>query len=50
MQTNTHAAEGMVQILRKWVGSNAGLLVDVYCGSGLLGLSLADRFDSVTGD
>jgi 23S rRNA (uracil1939-C5)-methyltransferase len=66
MQTNTHAAEGMVKLLLEWMDvtpakagvqtgfpltarGNDGMLVDVYCGSGLLGLSLAGRFGSVAG-
>jgi len=54
MQTNTHAAEGMIKKLGEWVGVSAtgptnGTLVDVYCGSGLLGLSLARHFGSVAG-
>jgi len=48
MQTNTHAAEMMVRELASWVEAS-GLLVDVYCGSGLLGLSFARRFDRLTG-
>lgn len=49
MQTNTRAAEEMVKTLREWAGTSHGALIDVYCGSGLLGLSLADRFGSVAG-
>ncbi len=92
MQTNTHAAEGMITVLKRWIRSSlfpsplagegrvggvyyhpdthrspfpspppqgerergdsfgrVGTLIDLYCGSGAIGLSLADEFESVIG-
>lgn len=47
MQTNTRAAELMIEVLKKWmVGSK---LIDLYCGSGAIGLSLSSMFDEVIG-
>jgi 23S rRNA (uracil1939-C5)-methyltransferase len=52
MQTNTHAAEKMIGVLKAWmVDSPAGsnVLFDLYCGTGVIGLNLADRFSRVIG-
>lgn len=50
MQTNTHAAEGMIRLLRGWVGEEESqALIDLYCGSGAIGLNLADKCQKVIG-
>ncbi len=48
MQTNTRAAEMMIDVLRRWIVSGK-TLIDVYCGSGAIGLSLAKYFQEVIG-
>lgn len=49
-QTNTLAAERLVQTLREMVHQLPGLsLLDLYCGAGTLGLALASRFERVLG-
>ncbi len=48
MQTNTHAAEMMIGVLRRWIHSSK-TLIDLYCGSGAIGLSLAKDFEQVIG-
>lgn len=48
MQTNTRAAETMIELLRTWAGYGDTLL-DLYCGTGTIGLNLADVFISVRG-
>lgn len=49
-QTNTLATEGLYRLLRErltaWGG---GALLDLYCGSGGIALTLADLFDRVIG-
>ena len=54
MQTNTRAAERMIDLLRSWsvedgAGGAAKVLIDLYCGSGAIGLNLASAFDEVIG-
>ncbi len=49
MQTNTHAAEGMIDVLRGWIKPSEGILLDLYCGAGTLGLNMADLFKNVIG-
>ncbi len=54
MQTNTHAAERMVDLIRSWsledgASSASKTLIDLYCGSGAIGLNLASSFDEVIG-
>lgn len=53
MQTNTHAAEKMVDILREWTDEiptqDRRALCDLYCGAGTIGLNLADLFENVVG-
>ncbi|MEO0651216.1 MAG: 23S rRNA (uracil(1939)-C(5))-methyltransferase RlmD [Planctomycetota bacterium] len=49
-QTNTRAAEGMLT----WIGERlsderGGVLHDLYCGAGAIGLTLAARFERVVG-
>lgn len=48
-QTNTHATEGLYGILAEWGASIRGALLDLYCGSGGITLSLARSFDRVIG-
>jgi len=49
-QTNTWGAEVLISAARRLLGARAGgHLLDLYCGAGTLGLSLADRFDRLTG-
>lgn len=54
MQTNTRAAEKMILLLKTWSEEDAAsaprrTLVDLYCGSGAIGLNLATSFDEVLG-
>jgi len=54
MQTNTRAAERMVDLLRSWSDEDGAslsrkTLIDLYCGSGAIGLNLASAFDEVIG-
>ncbi|MCG3205388.1 MAG: 23S rRNA (uracil-C(5))-methyltransferase RlmCD [Elusimicrobia bacterium] len=50
MQTNTRAAEMMLEVLREWIEIGHGqTLIDLYCGSGAIGLSLSKSFDEVIG-
>lgn len=49
MQTNTRAAEMMINLLRGWGESSGGVLIDLYCGSGAIGLSLSKSFEEVIG-
>jgi 23S rRNA (uracil1939-C5)-methyltransferase len=48
MQTNTHAAERMIDLLKAEIGVGDTLL-DLYCGTGALGLSLSGQFIQVIG-
>ncbi len=48
MQTNTHAAERMIELLKAEIGVGDTLL-DLYCGTGALGLSLSGQFIQVVG-
>lgn len=51
-QTNTSQAEQLVQVLRNWAASlpaPRGVLYDLYCGGGALGLALEDLFDGLVG-
>lgn len=47
MQTNTHAAERLIDILSRWIDDDrgSGAFVDFYCGCGMLGLNVARRFE-----
>jgi len=54
MQTNTRAAERMIDLLYMWsvedgASSPRRVLIDLYCGSGAIGLNLASSFDEVLG-
>jgi len=51
MQTNTLAAEGMIELLVRWLGKEAGgeILLDLYCGSGPIGLNLCPGFNKLVG-
>lgn len=54
MQTNTRAAERMIDLLRSWSDEDGAslsrkTLIDLYCGSGAIGLNLAATFDEVIG-
>ncbi len=49
MQTNTRASERMIAILSQWMEDAGGVLFDLYCGSGAIGLNLAGRFREVVG-
>ncbi len=48
MQTNTHAAERLIKVLRSWI-QEGKILLDLYCGAGTIGLNLADLFERVIG-
>ncbi len=47
-QTSTRGAEVLVEAVREAAGAGRRLL-DLYCGAGLMGLALADRFEEVIG-
>lgn len=48
-QTNTHGTEKLYGILADWAADVKGALLDLYCGSGGITLSLAKEFDRVVG-
>jgi 23S rRNA (uracil1939-C5)-methyltransferase len=48
-QTNTHGAERLYGLLQEWGRNLSGALLDLYCGSGGITLSLAGSFDRVLG-
>lgn len=48
-QTNTHGTEVLYGLLQQWAAPIGGALLDAYCGSGGIALSLAKRFDRVVG-
>jgi 23S rRNA (uracil1939-C5)-methyltransferase len=48
MQTNTRAAEKMIDVLKSWTDGGK-TLIDLYCGSGAIGLNLSKKFDDVIG-
>ncbi len=48
-QTNTAAAEVLYDTIGEALGESSGHLLDLYCGTGAIGLYLSDRFDRVTG-
>jgi 23S rRNA (uracil1939-C5)-methyltransferase len=54
MQTNTRAAERMIEMLRIWSTEDSAtlprkVLIDLYCGSGAIGLNLASYYDEMIG-
>lgn len=48
-QTNTAGAEVLYDTIGDALGDASGTLLDLYCGTGSIGLYLADRFDRVIG-
>lgn len=49
-QTNTHAAEKLLEIIREFANLQGGeTLLDLYSGTGSIGLSLADKAKQVIG-
>lgn len=49
-QVNTDQAERLYGFAKELaVGGGNGLLLDLYCGAGTIGLSMADRFDRLIG-
>ena len=48
-QTSTAGAEVLYQTVAEALGDVGGTLVDLYCGTGTIGIVLADRFDRVIG-
>ena len=49
-QVNTNQAERLYGFAKELaVGGGKGLLLDLYCGAGTIGLSMADRFDKLIG-
>lgn len=48
-QTNTRGAEKLYGLLAEWARGFSGALLDLYCGSGGITLSLARSFDRVLG-
>lgn len=48
-QTNTRGAEALVQALARMAPDDGGRLLDLYCGAGTLGLTLASRAREVLG-
>jgi 23S rRNA (uracil-5-)-methyltransferase RumA len=59
MQTNTKASEAMIRTLRDWLpspsplprgeGNKGRVLIDLYCGTGTIGLNLISRFKKLVG-
>jgi 23S rRNA (uracil1939-C5)-methyltransferase len=48
-QTSTRGAECLYETIGEALGSPAGTLVDLYCGTGSIGITLAEGFDRVVG-
>ncbi len=48
-QTSTAGAEVLYQTVGEAVGDAGGTLLDLYCGTGTIGIALADRFERVIG-
>ncbi len=48
-QTNTHGTEKLYGLLQDWASGIGGALLDLYCGSGGIGLSMAASFDRLVG-
>lgn len=48
-QTNTLAAERLLQVIQDFTAGAGGRLLDLYCGAGTIGLALARRFESLLG-
>lgn len=48
-QTNTKGAELLYQVIGEALGDSGGTLLDLYCGTGSIGITLADGFDQVVG-
>ena len=48
-QTNTRGAEKLYSLLQQWATGIGGALLDLYCGSGGIGLSMAATFDRLVG-
>lgn len=48
-QTSTRGAEALVEAVGDALGGGHRLLLDLYCGTGALGICLADRADAVFG-
>jgi len=48
-QTNTRGTERLYGLLTDWARGSSGALLDLYCGSGGITLSLARSFDRVLG-
>jgi 23S rRNA (uracil1939-C5)-methyltransferase len=48
-QTNTLGAEVLYGVVKGFIGSGTRTLMDVYCGSGSIGLFCADRVEKVVG-
>lgn len=49
MQTNTRASETMIRTLEGWMPKQSNTLVDLYCGTGTIGLNLISRFQRLVG-
>ena len=48
-QTNSRQAERLYEIIRNWVGENAGNVLDLYSGTGSIALYLASCAQELTG-
>ena len=48
-QTHTAAAEVLITTISEALGPVSGTLLDLYCGTGSIGITLADRFEEVFG-
>ncbi|MFH1430050.1 MAG: 23S rRNA (uracil(1939)-C(5))-methyltransferase RlmD [Candidatus Uhrbacteria bacterium] len=48
-QTNTPMAEQLIEIVRSLVPDRSNLIVDLYCGVGVFGITLAHRAERVIG-
>ncbi|MCO4745690.1 MAG: 23S rRNA (uracil(1939)-C(5))-methyltransferase RlmD [Proteobacteria bacterium] len=48
-QTSTKGAERLYETIGEALGSPSGTLVDLYCGTGSIGITLAEGFDRVVG-
>jgi 23S rRNA (uracil1939-C5)-methyltransferase len=48
-QTNTHAAERMLDVIKSWMPATTRRVVDLYCGSGVIGLNIAGKSRELIG-
>lgn len=48
-QTNTFQAERLYQVVNAAIGEKAGLIYDLYCGAGSIGIYVSDKAEKIVG-